>query len=94
MRTFVNTVVTSSNVFGYGQDGVVSLVSDSCACGAQHLESRHAKRARAWARAPKRGWLMAAATSGMSGITELTCLVITGPRRLRERLLSPELVLA
>jgi hypothetical protein len=94
MRTYVNAVVTSNSVFGFGQDCVVSLVNDSCAYAAQHLESRHAKRARAWARAPKRAWLMAAATSGLSRMTELTCLVITGPRRLRERLLSPDVVLA
>lgn len=93
MRT-VNAVVTSNSVFGFGQDCVVSFDSDSYAPAAQHLDSRHAKRARAWARASKRAWLMAAAMLGLTRITGLTCPVITGPRRLRERLWSPELVLA
>jgi len=94
MRTNINTVVTNSIVFGFGQDVVVSLVADSCAPAAQHHEPRHAKRARAKAAAMKRGWLMAAATVGYARITMLTCMVITAPRRLRERLLSLSLASA
>jgi hypothetical protein len=94
MRTNNSTVVTINSVFGYGQDRVVSLVRQSCACAAQHLEPRHAKRDRAWARALKRMWFMAADLFGSDRITTLTCVVITGPRRLRERLLSPKFVLA
>lgn len=94
MRTNVTTVVTINSVFGYGQDRVVSLVGESCACAAQHLDSRHAKQDRAWASALKRMWLMAAAAFGPAPLATLTRVAITGPRRLRERLRSPELVLA
>jgi hypothetical protein len=92
MRTFVNTAVANCNVFGFGQDRVVSLWNDSCAYAAQHLESRHAgKRARGLTRALKRLG-SAAAAAGPVLKAKWTCLAISGPMRLTVRRMSPVVV--
>ena len=95
MRTNVNTAVTNRNVFGFGQDRVVSSWSDSYACAAQHLEPRHAsKRARATATAFKRRGSVTAVMAGTVQMVKQTCLAITGPLRLPVRLLSHKLLLS
>jgi len=92
MRTYINSVVANRNVFGFGQDRVVSLGNDSCAPAAQHLESRHAsKRARGMTLALGRLW-SAAAMAGQALKAKRTCLAITGPERLTVRPMSPVVV--
>lgn len=98
MRTSINNIVANVNVFGFGQDRVVvSSLSGTCATAAQHLETRHAKRARGtWAKREKRYWLMPAATAAaVATLAKLiTSLAIVGPQRLGMRQMSPALVLA
>ncbi len=92
MRTNINAV-TNCNVFGFGQDRVVSLTNDSCAYAAQHLHSRHAsKRARGPAGAVKRRAMATAVMAGAVSKAKPTCLAITGPQWQPVRLTSPELV--
>ena len=92
MRTFVNTAVANCNVFGFGQDRVVSLQNDSCARAAQHLHSWHAsKHARGMTLAFKRLW-SAAAAAGTALKVKLTCLTVTGLERLTVRRMSPVVV--
>lgn len=94
MRTIVNSAVANCNVFGFGQDRVVSPLNDSCAYAAQHLESRHAsKRARGLTRALKRRW-STVAVAGTVLKAKWTSLAITGPMRPTVRLMSPVVVLA
>jgi hypothetical protein len=99
MRTSINNIVANVNVFGFGQDRVVvSSLSGTCATAAQHLETRHAKRARGqWAKRDKRYWLLAAATAAAAPVTLaklISSLAIVGPQRLGMRQMSPALVLA
>lgn len=95
MRTNINTTVANRNVFGFGQDRVVSSWNDSYACAAQHLEPRHAsKRARATATASKRRGRVSAVMAGTVPMVEQTCLAITGPLRLPVRLWSHKLLLS
>lgn len=96
MRTSINTIVASVNVFGFGQDRVVvSSLIDTCAYAAQHLETRHAKRARGWAQRSKRSWLATAVMASAARMPGLmSSLGITGRKRLPVRLTSPVLVLA
>jgi hypothetical protein len=98
MRTSINNIVANVNVFGFGQDRVVvSSLSGTCATAAQHLETRHAKRARgSWAKRDKRYWLMPAATAAAAATLAklIMSLAIVGPQRLGMRQLSPALVLA
>lgn len=104
MRTSINNIVANVNVFGFGQDRVVvSSLSDTCAHAAQHLETRHAKRARGeWAKRDKRYWFTAAATAAAAVTAAMavtlakliTSLAIVGPQRLGMRQMSPALVLA
>jgi hypothetical protein len=94
MRTNTSTAVANRYVFGARQDRVVSLRNDSCAHAAQHLEPRHAKRARSLARTLKRrgSWLMGMAGAGPKA--KWTCLAITGPARPAVRLVSPAVVVS
>jgi hypothetical protein len=88
MRTNI-TSFTNRNVFGLGQGRAVSLLTDSCARAAQHLESRHAKHAVARVRAMKRR-----ATATMAGAVlkaKWMYLVITGPQWQPVRQGSPDL---
>jgi hypothetical protein len=96
MRTYINNIVANVNVFGFGQDRVVvSSLIDTCAHAAQHLETRHAKRARGWAQRSKRSWLATAAMASAARMPGLMpSLGITGRKRLPVRLTSPVLVLA
>lgn len=96
MRTSINNIVANVNVFGFGQDRVVvSSLSGTCAYAAQHLETRHAKRARGWAKRDKRDWLTTAAMAAAATLAKLiTSLAIVGPQRLGMRQMSPALVLA
>ena len=95
MRTNINAAVTNRNVFGFGQDRVVSLWNDSCAFAAQHLASRHAsKRARELARTLKRRGSSTAVMAGAVPKAKPTCLAITGPQWQPVRRTSPELVTA
>ncbi len=96
MRTSIISIVANVNVFGFGQDRVVvSSLIDACAYAAQHLETRHAKRARGWAKRAKRTWLTAAATAGTATLAKLMAsLASVGPQRLPVRRMSPALVLA
>lgn len=94
MRTNINTAVANRNVIGYRQDrAIVSLQDDSCACAAQHLESRHAsKRATHLSSAFKRwSWLVGMAGTGTEAT--LTRLAIPGPVRPTGRVTSPVVVL-
>jgi hypothetical protein len=96
MRTSINNIVANVNVFGFGQDRVVvSSLADTCAHAAQHLETRHAKRARGWAQRSKRPWLITAAMAGAARMPELMLsLGMYEPQRLPVRLVSPVPVLA
>ncbi len=104
MRTSINNIVANVNVFGFGQDRVVvSSLLGTCANAAQHLETRHAKRARgSWAKRDKRYWLMPAATAAVTVTAAMAAtlaklimsLAIVGPQRLGMRQMSPALVLA
>jgi hypothetical protein len=94
MRTYLNTVVTNRNVFGFGQDRVVSSL-DTCAHAAQHLVSRHAGLcARELARALKRRGSHAAAWASAVLMAKPMCLAITGPQWQPVRRTSPVLVMA
>ena len=88
MRTNI-TSFTNRNVFGLSQGRVVSLLTDSCARAAQHLESRHGKHAAAMARAFKRR--AAATMSGAVLKAKWMYLVITGPQWQPVRQGSPDL---
>lgn len=93
MRSNVNTTVVSRNVFGFGQDRVVSQWNDSYAHAAQHLELRHAsKRARVLARRLKRGGITAAA--GEAPPATATCRAMSGPLRSAMRPESLAVVLS
>ena len=97
MRTSINSIVANVNVFGYGQDRVVvSSLFDTCACAAQHLETRHvSKRARGWAERFKCAWHATAAMADAARMAGLIMsLAIIGPQRLPVRQMSPALVLA
>jgi hypothetical protein len=97
MRTNVISTVTNRNVFGYGQDRVVTSADDSsCAHAAQHLLSRHAsKRARgSWCAGLKRPRAMAVVMAGAARIEQAFRLAIAEPRRLPVRPLSPVHVLS
>jgi hypothetical protein len=95
MRTNINTAVANRNVFGFGQDRAVAQRNDSCACAAQHLESRHAsKRARSLARALKRRWSLLVGMAGAGPMATWTYLAITGPARPTVRVVSPVVVLS
>jgi hypothetical protein len=93
MRTYFNVVITNRNVFGYGQDRVVSALNATCAHAAQHHASRHAsKRARESAQALKRlSWSDVA--GAVSRVRDL-CPAIMGPQWRPVRLMSPTLVTA
>jgi hypothetical protein len=94
MRTIFNTAVANCNVFGFGQDRVVSPLKDSCAYAAQHLELRHAgKRARGLTLALTRCWSTVAVT-GTALKAKWSSLAISGPMRLTVRRMSPVVVLA
>ncbi len=91
MRTNINSF-TICNVFGFGQDRVVSLWIDSCASAAQHLHKRHSSyRARERARALKRVTVVAAVTGAALKAMAMR-LAITGPQWQPVRLTSPVLV--
>ena len=91
MRTNLISAVVNGNVFGFGQDRVVSLRNDSCARAAQHLHAGYVgKRARKWAGALKRAW--SALMAGPARMAEATCLAITGPARRTARIVSPVVV--
>jgi hypothetical protein len=94
MRTSIINIVANVNVFGFGQGRVVVVSSfgDTCAYAAQHLETRHSKRARGWAQRSKRPWLATAAAALMAKL--MPGLAMVGPQRLPVRLLSPVPVLA
>jgi hypothetical protein len=96
MRTYLNSVVASGNVFGFGQDRVVASWSDNtCDRAAQHLLSRHASQsAGGLRRALKRRGLQAAAMAGAVLKAKPTCLAITGPQWQPVRRTSPALVTA
>lgn len=94
MRTYFNAVVTNGNVFGLGQDRVVSSQVDAtCAHAAQHLESWHAsKRARSlWRHLKRRA---TAVMAGAAPEVRQMCLAITGPQGRLARHTSPALVTA
>lgn len=92
MRTITNTVVSNGNVFGFGQDCVVSA-NGTYARAAQHLQSWHAsKHALKLRRSLKRY-----DSVGMAGVApeaRQMCPAITGPQGLLARLTSPALVTA
>ena len=93
MRTYFNVAVTNRNVFGFGQDRVVSSV-DTCARAA-HLLSRHAShRARKSARALKRRGSELAAWASTALLAMPLGMTITGPQWRPVRLTSPVLVVA
>jgi len=93
MRTNIFTAVTNRNVFGFGQDRVVSLWIDSCASAAQHLHVRHAsRRAVGIVRALKRRVYVTAAAASAAPKAMAMCLAITGPQWQPVRLTSPVLV--
>jgi hypothetical protein len=94
MRTYTNATVTNGNVFGFGQDRVVSLRNvDTCAHAAQHLSSRSAReRARGLASAPWRA--LAAAMATVARKAKPMGMAITGPQWQPVRRTSPALVIA
>lgn len=94
MRTNIFTAVTNRNVFGFGQDRVVSLWIDSCVRARQHLHVRHAsRRAVGIVRAAKRRvYVTAAAATTQAPKAMAMCLAITGPQWQPVRLTSPVLV--
>ncbi len=93
MRTNTNAAVTNRNVFGFGQDRVVSLGASSCASAAQHLELRHAsKHLGRQDRGLKRRGTAAAGTAPTTAKTMR--LAITGPQWQPVRVTSPGLVMA
>ena len=94
MRTNFTAVVTNGNVYGFGQDRVVSSKVDaSCAHAAQHLALWHAsKRARRLWRQLKRR--IPAVMASAAPQSRLMCLDTTGPQGLLARHTSPALVTA
>lgn len=96
MRTSIINIVANVNVFGYGQGRVVVVSSfeDTCAHAAQHLETRHTKRARGWAQRSKRRWLATADAAAALMAKLMPGLAMVEPLRLPVRLLSPVPVLA
>jgi hypothetical protein len=93
MRTYLNVAVTNRNVFGFGQDRVVSSV-DTCARAAHRL-SRHAShRARKSALALKRRGSDLAAWASTALLVMPMGMTITGPQWRPVRHTSPVLVVA
>ncbi|HEX3725095.1 MAG TPA: hypothetical protein VHV08_02585 [Pirellulales bacterium] len=94
MRTYINAVVTNGNVFGFGQDRVVSSLNDvTYACAAQHLQMWHAsKREHGHWDALKRH--VAAVMAGAAVVARRLRLAITRPQGLLVRHTSPALVRA
>lgn len=94
MRTYCKTTLTNRNVFGLGQDRVVSSWN-TCAHAAQHLFSRHAELcARGLARALKRRGSDTAVMADAVLKAMAMCLAITGPQWQPVRHTSPVLVMA
>jgi hypothetical protein len=92
MRTNTSAAVTNRNVFGFGQDRVVTSWASSCADAALHHASRHAgKHSSRLYRALKRRGTVAVADVAL--IARQLRLAITGPQWQPVRQMSPGLVM-